>query len=137
MSTTLALTLRRLLLFNFLLTQKLRNKDFKNNKGGQPGVNISGTATGSKNDNSNNDGVSSTGIAFNFHGGSDYQKLTLQQRKELYDCRFSPCDQMFTDAERKTCNFPKSSLTIASKRARELQIDNVTITICYIHINQY
>lgn len=88
--------------------KKSRSKGNKN-KGGQPGANVSGASAGSGNDNSNNDGIGQTGVVFKFHDGSEYLKLTPQQKKELHDWRVSPRGQKFSEAEKKKRKSSRSS----------------------------
>ena len=46
------------------------------------------------------DGVGTTGVAFKFHDGKAYQKLSAEQKKELHDWRVSPCGKKLSESER-------------------------------------
>ena len=63
----------------------------------KPGGNISSASQNS----TSNDGVGKTGVVFHFYDGSDYAKLSADQKKELHQWRESPRGKAYSTAERK------------------------------------
>ena len=50
----------------------------------KPGANVSSVGNGAGH-SAPSDGVGTTGVAFKFHDGKAYQKLSAEQKKELHD----------------------------------------------------